>query len=142
MRSMSRRFSAVLILAATAAAVHAQPAPSIQLDWNTIDGGGGMFSFSRALQLGGTIGQHDAGTTMSGGGLTLTGGFWVVTTTGGGAPCIGDLNGDGQVSLADLTLLLSEFGCVANCTADLTNDGQVSLADLTLLLSHFGEICQ
>jgi hypothetical protein len=126
----------------TTSPLMAQPAPDIRLDWRTMDGGGAMYSVNRSLQLGGTIGQPDAGPTMSNRGLTLTGGFWVVTHAGEGTPCVGDLNGDNQVSLNDLALLLAEFGCVSNCTADITNDGQVTLADLALLLSHFGEICE
>src|SRR5262249_50009351 len=47
-----------------------------------------------------------------------------------------DLNGDCQVSLADLALLLSMFGQTgANLLADINGDGQVSLDDLALMLS-------
>ena len=46
------------------------------LSWYTIDGGGATFSTGGGYSLGGTIGQADAG-TLSGGGYTLSGGFWV-----------------------------------------------------------------
>ena len=45
------------------------------LSWYTIDGGGATFSMGGSYSLGGSIGQPDAG-SMSGGGYTLTGGFW------------------------------------------------------------------
>lgn len=49
------------------------------LSWWTVDGGGATFSSGGSYELGGTIGQPDAG-TLSGGDYTLGGGFW-----GGGA---------------------------------------------------------
>ena len=49
------------------------------LSWWTVDGGGYTFSEGGGYSLGGTIGQPDAG-VLSGGGYTLSGGFW-----GGGA---------------------------------------------------------
>lgn len=45
------------------------------LSWNTTDGGGITFANGGAYQLGGTIGQHDAGAS-SGGAYALTSGFW------------------------------------------------------------------
>jgi len=52
---------------------------------------------------------------------------------------LGDLNYSGQVSVADLILLLSQFGDVGNeLLADLNLDGSVTVADLLLLLSNFG----
>ena len=53
----------------------AQSGGSYDLTWNSIDGGGAMFSVGGTYSLGGTIGQADAG-TMSGGAYTLNGGFW------------------------------------------------------------------
>ena len=53
----------------------AQTGGGYDLTWNTIDGGGAMFSTGGAYSLGGTIGQPDAG-LLSGGSYTLSGGFW------------------------------------------------------------------
>jgi hypothetical protein len=53
----------------------AQSGGGYDLTWNSIDGGGAMFSTGGNYSLGGTIGQADAG-TMSGGSYTLAGGFW------------------------------------------------------------------
>lgn len=48
-----------------------------QLDWWTVDGGGGR-STGGSYALAGTLGQHDAGPAggMSGGEFRLYGGFW------------------------------------------------------------------
>jgi hypothetical protein len=43
--------------------------------WNTVDGGGYMFSTGGGYRLGATIGQPDAG-ALSGAGYSLVGGFW------------------------------------------------------------------
>jgi hypothetical protein len=51
-------------------------------------------------------------------------------------PCIGDLDGDGLVNGADLTLLLGQWGISGS--ADLDGNGLVDGADLTLLLGRWG----
>lgn len=57
-------------------------------------------------------------------------------------PCPADLNGDGGIDLADLSLLLSAFGCAAGtCPLDVDGDGGMDLVDLSLLLSSFGTLC-
>jgi len=45
------------------------------LAWWTVDGGGFTYSSGDGYELGGTIGQPDAG-ALVGGGYTLGGGFW------------------------------------------------------------------
>src|SRR5947207_2392022 len=50
-------------------------AQNYSIGWFTIDGGGGT-STGGVYQVRGTIGQPDAGLTMSGGNFFLTGGFW------------------------------------------------------------------
>ena len=52
-----------------------------------------------------------------------------------GAPCPADLNNDGQVSSADITILLSGWG---TSSPDLNGDGIVGSADITVLLSAWG----
>ncbi len=52
-------------------------AQTYSIDWHTIDGGGGT-STGGVYAVSGTIGQPDAGPTMSGGNYTLQGGFWGV----------------------------------------------------------------
>src|SRR5689334_5386383 len=47
------------------------------VDWFKFSGGSGS-STGGVYSLSGTIGQHDAGGPMNGGGYSLTGGFWTV----------------------------------------------------------------
>lgn len=66
----------------------------------------------------------------------------VVTMAPGG--CVADLNGDGAVDLADLSVLLANFGTGGGAThgmGDLNGDGAVDLADLADLLVAFGGSC-
>jgi len=57
--------------------------------------------------------------------------------------CPGDLDGDGQVSVADVLLFLSDFGCMdAPCVGDANGDGINNVDDLLLMLAHFGDVCE
>ena len=62
----------------------AQTGSGYDLTWNSIDGGGAMFSTGGGYELGGTIGQHDAG-VLSASSYTLLGGFWSAASFGGRA---------------------------------------------------------
>ncbi len=55
--------------------------------------------------------------------------------------CFGDLNSDSSVTVADLLLILSEFGCTSGCTTDINGDGITTVSDLLELLSVFGTAC-
>jgi hypothetical protein len=55
-------------------------------------------------------------------------------------PCDGDVNDSGSVDLADLNLVLANFG-TATDEGDATGDGNVDLADLNLVLANFGTDC-
>jgi len=48
---------------------------------------------------------------------------------------LGDLDGDGSVDGADLSILLAAFGPCAGCAADLDGSGEVSAADLAILIN-------
>lgn len=52
-------------------------AQSYSIDWHTIDGGGGT-STGGVFSVSGTIGQPDAGPTMTNGQYAVTGGFWAL----------------------------------------------------------------
>ncbi len=51
--------------------------------------------------------------------------------------CPGDATGDGSVNLADLNLVLANFGS-AGPQGDVNGSGSVDLADLNLVLANFG----
>jgi hypothetical protein len=50
---------------------------------------------------------------------------------------VGDLDGDGDVDLTDLAILLASYGIDAG--GDIDGDGDTDLQDLATLLSHYGE---
>jgi hypothetical protein len=53
--------------------------------------------------------------------------------------CQGDLNGDGQIDLADLNQVLASFG--QQTCLDANGDQVIDLADLNLVLANFGTDC-
>ena len=55
--------------------------------------------------------------------------------------CNEDLNADGVVSVQDLLIVLSEFGCTSSCENDINQDGYVAVDDLLQVLSEFGNTC-
>lgn len=63
---------AALVFLSTAFSIGAQP---YSIDWYKVAGGGGT-STGGVYSVSGTIGQHDAGGPLTGGGFSLAGGFW------------------------------------------------------------------
>ena len=141
-------------LGATIAALAAAPtlAGGFELDWYTIDGGGGTSS-GGAFTLSGTIGQPDAGVVMSGGNFTLTGGFWAGVATGGdcaGTVCA-DSSCDGAVTVSDIAFFVQavtggEAGwnaafpggvapCDFLCANDVSGDGNVTVSDIAFFVN-------
>ena len=53
------------------------------------------------------------------------------------AGTLGDLDGDGDIDMNDLLLIISEFGCDTACDADLDGDGVTGMADILLFLGLF-----
>ena len=83
----SGTFRRLLVLVSLLAALRPGVA-QYSLDWWTGDGGGGT-STGDVYTVSGTIGQPDAG-TLSGGGYSLTGGFWALyAVQTPGAPLLG-----------------------------------------------------
>ena len=59
--------------------------------------------------------------------------------------CVGDLDGDGIVDLADLAQLLGHYGMTAGAAytdGDMNGDGAVTLSDLAALLGVYGRDCR
>lgn len=58
------------------------------------------------------------------------------------AACPGDVNGDRTVDLADLSILLSNYGCNGSqCPGDFNGDGHTDLSDLATQLGAYGRPC-
>lgn len=57
--------------------------------------------------------------------------------------CPGDIDGDRDVDLSDLGVLLAAFGCTGEtpCAGDADGDGDTDLADLGIVLASFGAAC-
>jgi hypothetical protein len=89
------------------------------------------------IGCGGTVRVDFERTSLSGDfvGINLSGSFTPV-------PCLGDINGDGNVNTADLTSFLGQFGqSGTGLCADFNNDGSVNTADLVAFLGRFGTSC-
>ncbi len=100
--------------------------------WNTIDGGGG-FSSGGDFELEGTIGQPDAG-ILTGGDFELSGGFWAGAVPQ--CACLGDMNADGDRNGADISAFVGCViqGGACLC-ADVNGMNGVTLADVTVFVS-------
>ena len=114
------------------AAVSAQPS----VPWFTIDGGGQTFSTGGAFEIGGTIGQPDAGSPaspMAGGVFQIVGGFWAVSQV---CFCPGDMNGDGKRDGADIQRFVACVLGGAGCScADVDQANGVTLADVPVFVN-------
>ncbi len=95
-----------------------------------------LASTGRGLMLGGSftaVGNFEA----PGAGTATAIAEWVINCD---TECAGDANGDNVVNLADLNLVLANFGN-ATSNGDVNGDGNVNLADLNLVLANFGNNC-
>jgi uncharacterized membrane protein len=74
---------------------------------------------------------------------------WVFNSQGfvatlGGSDCPEDIDGDGYVGLADLAILLANYGTTSGAgpdDGDINGDGAVDLADLAMLLAVYDTSC-
>src|SRR5262245_17103638 len=71
----NRSIQHLILIAAFSGLALSARAQNFAIDWFTIDGGGDTSSGGN-FSVSGTIGQPDTGVTMTGGGFSLTGGFW------------------------------------------------------------------
>jgi len=56
--------------------------------------------------------------------------------------CFGDFNNDGLIGIADLLMLLGDFGCPTDCSYDMNGDGGVTTSDMLVMLAVFGTSCE
>ncbi len=131
----------VMLIGVTAAVGSDLAGSGPEINWYTIDGGGGT-STGGTFALSGTIGQPDAGGPMTGGTFSLTGGFWP-----GNVPindCPADTNNDGFVNVTDLLAVIGAWGtCPAPCppsacAADINNDCFINVTDLLAVIGAWG----
>lgn len=59
-----------------------------------------------------------------------------------GSDCPTDLNADGNITVADVLAILSEFGCSENCSYDVDGDQVITVSDVLVVLASFGETCE
>lgn len=139
MKWVSRR-SLVCAAIATLALMQGAMSDSVQcgstfeINWSTVECGGGMAS-SGAFELNSsTIGQSVPG-AMLGGGFELNGGFWP-----GVKPCAlamnGDVNCDDHVDGNDLAIVIGSWMTCG--PGDVNLDGIVDANDLTIVIGHWG----
>ncbi|MHC4442833.1 MAG: hypothetical protein ACYTF1_14350 [Planctomycetota bacterium] len=90
----------ILLMLLAILPVMAQVGGNYDLSWNTIDGGGEMFSVGGTYSLGGTIAQYDASVLAhAGGNYVINGGFW--EGAAGGGKVKPDFDKDGDVDQYD-----------------------------------------
>ncbi len=119
---------AVMILALAPSAF----AQDFAIDWHTVDGGGGT-STGGGFELEGTIGQPDAG-ILTGGNFELSGGFWAGAVPQ--CACLGDMNADGDRNGADISAFVGcVIGGGACLCADVNGMNGVTLADVTVFVT-------
>ncbi len=141
----TRRFELRIVLIAIVVAfplrVAAQP---YDISWFAIDGGGLTVITGGSIELGGSIGQCDAGPVngpMAGGSFSLVGGFWPVNQV---CYCAGDLNGDGEKNGDDIQRFANCILMNGDCRcADVDLVGGITVNDVAQFAADLlaGELC-
>lgn len=142
-RKRSKRFAAAGALASAmfATVVNADAlVPGPDTSRHTIDGGGGRSSaetIELSIEFTGTIGQVEAldGGPLVGAGYTFSPGYWN-DHAAGVALCPADITGDGLINVADLMIVIANWGAVG--AGDTNNNGTVDVSDLLLVISNWG----
>jgi thermitase len=56
-----------------------------------------------------------------------------------GTTCVGDVDGDGNVGVADLLSVIEQWGTCSGCNGDIDGDGMVSVGDLLAIVDAWGD---
>ena len=56
--------------------------------------------------------------------------------------CLEDLDADLVVSIADVLLLLGDFGCSSSCQFDVNGDDSITISDVLQMIAVFGLSCE
>ncbi len=107
----------------------------LKVTWYTVDCGGGTSS-AGSLSVSGTIGQFDAGAAMTGGTLSVRGGFW----EGVSFSCPSDFDHSGFVDTDDFTAFVNAFEAGTD-DADFDRSGFVDTDDFTAFVLAFEAGC-
>ncbi len=93
----------------------------------------------------GDAGAYDCVVTaLLGGQCSVISDAATLTVIPAGNDCPADLDGDGDIDLSDLSVLLANYGLTGGADpedGDLDGDGDVDLADLSALLAVYGTNC-
>ena len=57
------------------------------------------------------------------------------------AGCSEDVDNDGLVTVTDILLVLTEYGCASVCVNDINIDGVINVTDILMILAAFGAEC-
>lgn len=125
----------------------------VEIDWQTVDGGGVVSMSAGAFELTGSVGQPDASVLSAGiqntpSEIILAGGFWSLDT----APfCVADIDRSGFVDSDDYVLFVQAFsdGCFGSgnpnlgCSysADFDRSGFIDSDDFVAFVDAFSEGC-
>lgn len=113
---------------------NAQP---YQIDWYTIDGGGGLLE-GASYSLRGTVGQSDASGPLIGSTYTLTGGFWPGIDAAATKCTPADIAEPfGLLDLADITAFVSGFQSLDPIADFVPPFGTFDLADISAFVTAF-----
>lgn len=131
--------AALMLLFGVTGLALSQVGGGYDLTWSTLDGGGAMFSHGGLYELGGTIGQADAGALSGPGGYELSGGFWYGVS---GTPCVTSIDciNDQENNACNAVTCPSgmcHFACVRFGDIRSPANGVVNLDDILCLLSGF-----
>jgi hypothetical protein len=136
MRTLKKPILLALALALTAPALYAQ---SYSISWFKVAGGGGA-STGGLYTVNGTIGQPDASGPLTGGGYSVTGGFWSLvsvvqsagtpnlTITTAGTAVIISWAATGTYTLQQNTSLTNPAGWVKSTNSVTTSGGLNSIS--------------